>query len=123
MKMKKIILFLAVVGLTFLSSCEGVNSSHYLEGTIWKGAGTEIVFGTTHATITQDMGRERPNVFTGTYTYDPPKVMISGDVWDFEGRWIQFDYEVNHIGTVKGSTMEIGIIIFDMGTITKLKKQ
>ena len=123
MKMKKIILFLAVVGLTFLTSCEGMNSSHYLEGTIWKGDGTEIVFGTTHATITEDMGRERPNVFTGKYTYDPPTVVISGDVWDLEGRWIQFDYEVEHIGTVKGSTMEIAIMTFDMSARMKLKKQ
>lgn len=130
--MKKLSLILTMVGLAFFISCEKEITS--LEGTVWS-AKTEIghdeghneielTFTATQATITQTFSWGGTSTFTGTYTFDPPIVLISGDMWNSDELPLEMPYGMVHRGTVKGHSMEIHIQeTCDMIMITTLEKQ
>jgi hypothetical protein len=126
--MKKIPLLLAIVGIVFLTSCENENS---LEGTTWKfrrefrdGGWIEetLIFSSTDATYhkTSSNRGNKDSDFTGTYTYDPPRVVIEQEVIGFDNQ----PAVLLHKGTVERKTMTIGIYeSLDMVAITEFKKQ
>jgi hypothetical protein len=118
--MKK--LLLAAICLVFFSSCEKEITD--LTGTIWGSDRVadnhyvELVFTATHATITESY-LESVGTITGTYTFDPPVVLIYSDFYMSDGTLTQ----IAHKGTIKGRTMEIGIQSGDEVMIITLKKQ
>jgi hypothetical protein len=106
MAMKRLLIVLAAVGIVFFTSCERDKEITSLEGTTWEhryeyndGSWSEIElkFTATHATYTRTNSANKKESFTGTYTFDPPNVVIVDDV------------EAWHEGMVRGRTMEIGI--------------
>jgi hypothetical protein len=130
--MNRPFLLLAAVGIAFLTSCEKEKEITSLDGTTWlervesndgSWSETRLEFTSTHATITETFSNRGSDVFTGTYTFDPPDVVIVGDVWVFEGVPFTMPYEMRHEGTVKGRTMEIEIQAFDMIMETYLEMQ
>lgn len=96
--MKKTLLLLATVtGIAFLTSCEKFDSEYTgttLTGTTWKSVRIknadgswyqdELTFTSTHATYVRktDYG-STGGPFTGTYSFDPPTVIIETSGMDF----------------------------------------
>ncbi|MDR2912332.1 MAG: hypothetical protein LBV38_03400 [Alistipes sp.] len=114
--MKKRLLLLLAVGICFFTSCEkGIAD---INGTLWglhneyeEGwDDTVITFTATHATITTTFSSRGADIFTGTYTYDPPNVEIVGDTWLEDGVVYEFPFPLHHRGTVKGQVMTLSIM-------------
>jgi hypothetical protein len=133
--MKKILLFLAVIGAALLVSCEKWKDSDYLAGTTWKGyivlsdnafgeeegvgPEWEITFSHNAASITKTYPDGVRSTGTGTYTYDSPSVIIELPNYGGFGE----PYVQKNAGTVKRETMVIemmeGCIIWTL----ELKRQ
>ena len=122
--MKKL-LSAVIIGIALFTSCEKEKwDGSSLTDTRWatNNRSVEVTFTDTHATITETYPRGVDS-FTGTYTYDPPKFIIVGDVWHFGGVPITMPYQMIHKGTIEGKTMEIFIQAYDQFMITYLTKQ
>lgn len=85
-------------------------------------------FTSTHVTFSGNDPINKSN-FTGTYTYDPPLVIISEEpkVWPYNfhtgerGEWV---CQMRHEGSVEGDTMRLGLFLtVDEVMILDLKKQ
>jgi hypothetical protein len=104
-----------------------------LAGTTWKNRFEDkedwmeekLVFTATHATYTETNSAGNGMSFTGTYTYDPPEIVITSNCWNFPPPTgvQEAPGEIHHEGTVEGQTMTIGIQVYDMVGIIELKKQ
>jgi hypothetical protein len=139
--MKKMsILGVLASGALLLCSClqsaagpEQEEEEPTLAGTTWKSrfedAGDwmeeKLVFTATHATYSETYSSGSTMNFTGTYTYDPPTVVITSNSWNFSppSSVMKAEGDIRHEGTVEGQTMTIGIQTIDMVGIIELKKQ
>ncbi len=128
--MKKLLLI--AIGLVVFTSCNNDLDSDYLTGTTWglhevydEGwIDTKITFTATHATITKTFSNREADIFTGTYTYDPPNVEIIGEIWIWEGIEVQMPYPLHHTGIVKEQqTMTLEVMVTsDIALIENYKK-
>lgn len=119
--MKKLLLLITIAGVAFFISCENDYEGEItsLAGTYWKKhteydngnwSSIEVSFTDTHATIVETFSGGGMDVFTGPYTFDPPKVVITGDLWlynDFPD--VFYPMGLEHEGTIKGNTMKLWI--------------
>lgn len=131
--MKKISLLLATAVVLFFVSCEEKELTS-LEGTKWKERyernGTwsqvELTFTSTHATYVETNSANNYSEFTGTYTFNPPVIVIVSDHWTFWGNSpvVTINCQSHHEGTVSGKIMTIGIHHYgDVIAISELKRQ
>jgi hypothetical protein len=142
--MKKLLLFLAVVGIAFFASCEKPEiPCEYgeepedekitsLEGTSWIGeslirgddklpvesnAKYELTFTLTSVTYVYTYGESYSSTKTGSYSYDPPMITID------EGKPF-FPTNLHGPGIVEGDTLTVGVFVTDdMVETIELKKQ
>jgi hypothetical protein len=133
--MKKIMLFLAVIGVAFCTSCKKELTS--LEGTTWvvyyrDWIGSDhwsmykLSFTSTHATYVETHSSNNKLRIEGRYTFDPPNVEIVSNSFTLFGEPPIGTFstpEEHHLGTVDGKTMRMTIFILDEGIILDLTKQ
>jgi hypothetical protein len=104
-----------------------------LAGTTWKSRFEDngdwmeekLVFTATNATYTETNSAGNDMNFTGTYTYDPPTVVITSNSWNFPPPTgvLKAPGDIHHTGKVEESTLTIGIQVYDMVGIVELQKQ
>lgn len=110
------LLYIAI-GMLFFSSCEkNEEELTSLEGTIWKvrtyydngeWGEDKFTFTATHVTFLGITDDGHSATFTGTYTFDPPEVMIISNDYAF-GENEKFETpEIHHKGTVSGNIMKL----------------
>jgi hypothetical protein len=143
--MKKILLpVVAAVGMLLFCSCVKstapepepelpVVEGKSLAGTTWKNRFDDnedwmeekLTFTATHATYAETNSAGNNMNFTGTYTYDPPTVVITSNCWNFPPPTgvLEAPGNIHHEGTVDGQILTIGIQVYDMVGIIELKKQ
>jgi hypothetical protein len=140
---KALLMALTAAGMAFFFACEKSApgsepelpdvEDKSLAGTTWKSRfedkeewmEEELVFTATYATYTETNSAGNGMNFTGTYTYDPPDVVITSNYWNFPPPIgvQEAPGDIRHEGTVDGQTMTIGIQGYDMIGIIELKKQ
>lgn len=103
--------------------------SRWIQDESWWPEGTEIQidFTETEATYSETHDNGVYLHFTGTYTYDPPVVVVSSNYWiegeDIGEYRVEFPYDITHEGTVDGKTMIIIIETFDWWSTWTLEKR